>query len=373
MKYLFELGHQPHISIAELEAVLLFSKKNLKTLIKKDKETNYLILKTVNTIDTENLISKLGGTTKIGWQIKSVGDETKSIVSFLNQENTGKIHFSVANKKLGLSIKKELKAIGRSVRYIEPKNAATILHNNLVVRKGDFTIIDNEIFVTLAIQPFEEMSQRDFGRPGSDDFSGMLPPKLAKIMINLSQAKPKSIILDPFCGSGTILTEVLAMDYKNIIGSDISEKAVDDTEKNIKWLIQNYRLVSTNYKLLKTDASQIHQSLDSNSVDIIISEPYMGKPLRGNESKITLEKQTKELTKLYSESFKAFYKILKKDGVIVFIIPQFKNKDEWMTIDCIEEIEKIGFKIEPFGENESLLYHRPKQHVGRGIWRFKKQ
>ena len=351
MQYLFELGHQPHISIAELESV--FSGQKIKHNII-SKENKYIILE-ADKLDVEKLINQLGGTIKIGTAIKQTGDDIKTISSFLNKNNEGKIHFSVPDKKLGLSIKKELKSLGRSVRYVEAKNAATILHNNLIEKQGDFTIVNNKIFVTIALQPFEEMSKRDYDRPGSDDFSGMLPPKLAKIMINLSGINPKQALLDPFCGSGTILTEALAMGHKNIFGSDVSEKAISDTEKNLEWLIQEYDLDSLDYQLIESDAVKLNTELKSESIDAIISEPYMGKTLRGSETREQLEEQAHDLGKLYINSFKSLHKILKKNGMVIFIIPQFKHKDEWVRINCIEEIIKIGFELLPFEKNKSLL------------------
>jgi len=373
MKYLFQLGHQPHISTAELSAVFSQTHENIKII---KHENNFLILEVNKKIDSQELIEQLGGTIKIGLQIKNTGDPVKSIVQFLNKHNEGKINFSVAGnntKEISLTIKKELKAQGRSVRYIEPKNTATILHNNLIEKQGDFTIIGQEVFVTQAIQDIVGFSKRDYERPGSDDKSGMLPPKLARIMINLSQANPKTdTLLDPFCGSGTILTEAFTLDFKNIIGTDKSEKAINDSKKNIEWLKKDYELRVTNYKLIRSDATQLLNHLKPNSIDTIVSEPYLGQPLKGRETIQQLETQARELARLYIESFKSFYKILKKSGVIIFIIPRFKFDDSWIIVDCLEGIKKIGFQLVPFGDNESLLYHRPKQYVGREVWKLRR-
>lgn len=366
MNYLFQLGHQPHISIAELKAVLLSTHNFI------NKDDKYIIAEMDKEIEAETLMNQLGGTIKIGKEIKQTGNDTKTIVSFLAKNNDGKIHFSVPDKKMGITVKKELKSLGRSVRYVEPKNAATILHNNLIEKQGDFTVVDNKIFVTVALQPFEEMKKRDYSRPGSDEFSGMLPPKLSKIMINLAKITPKQTLLDPFCGSGTVLTEALNMGYKNIIGSDISEKAVEDTKKNIEWLKDTNELTGVTYELYHNDATQLHNQINPSSVDAIVAEPYMGKPLRGNERVETLEKQASELSELYINAFKAFRRILKTEGVAVFIIPQFKHDNDWIKINCVEDIKEIGFELVPFGKDDSLLYHRPKQHLGRSIWRFRK-
>jgi len=365
MQYLFVLGHQPHISTAELEAVFSTTPKIM--------DNKYGVIEMKNEINSDKVMQQLGGVVKIGQAIKPTGDVMKTIVSFLHKNNQGKIHFALKDKKLGLRIKKELKNQGRSVRYIEPKNTATILHNNLVARQGDFTVLNNQVFVTTAIQPFATMKEHDYDRPGSDDVAGMLPPKLAKIMMNLAQQGPKKTLLDPFCGSGTILMEAATMGYKNLLGNDLAEKAVIDTNKNLEWAIGQYNLANVNFKLYQVDARHLSSKLQPKSVDFIVTEPYLGKPLRGKEAKEQLTTQSQELAKLYIESFKTFTKIIKKGGIIVFIIPQFRYKEEWIEVDCVEAIKKLGFTSLPFTDHDSLLYHRPKQHVGRSIWRFKHQ
>ncbi len=374
MLYFFQLGHQPKISLAEIKTVFLSQKINykIKTII-----NDYLILETNTTLDTESLMKQLGGTIKIGKEIKNKSNQIISaIIEHLSTvQPEGKIQFSLSDKKMGLAIKKELKNIGRSIRYIEPKNSATIIHNNLIEKQGDLNILNKNIFVTEAVQQFEAMSQRDYDRPGIDDKSGMLPPKLAKIMINLALSEKTNYniaLLDPFCGSGTVLTEAAVMGYKNLFGSDISEKAMLDTEKNIEWIIDNYDLKTIDYKLDQIDATELSQYLDDDYIDIIATEPYLGKPLHGNESESYLKKQSDELKNLYIQAFQEFHKILKPHGRVVIAIPKFKTKTSWVEIDCINDIKKIGFEIIPFEEDECLLYHRPNQHLGREIWRFKK-
>ena len=255
-KYLFQLGHQPQISIAEIQAVFTFKNKKIKS----EKKDNFLIVETEKEIDCKNIINILGGTIKIAEKITE-----PSVVDFLNKTpKENKIQFSLSgniDKKDALQIKKELKNLGRSVRYIEIKNTATLLHNKLIEKQGDITIINNEIFVTQAIQNFTEFGDRDYNRPGVDSVSGMLPPKLARIMINLAKAKPAQTLLDPFCGSGTVLMEALDLGFKNIIGSDISKKAIGDTEKNIKWIQSTYHLPPANYQLFNLDAIKLSSNI----------------------------------------------------------------------------------------------------------------
>ncbi|MBI2436304.1 MAG: hypothetical protein HYV41_00980 [Candidatus Magasanikbacteria bacterium] len=415
MHYLFILGHQPHISVAELKAI--FSQYNISYITEKQ-TPEHLLIETSKKLDTQELIDKLGGTIQIGEYILSTLSPKETIIHELGKCD-GKIHFSISGnnaKRLALEIKKELKKDGKSVRYVEAKNTATILHNNLVDKKSHFIISGTDVFVTTAIQDIEDFSRRDYDRPGSDSTSGMLPPKLARIMINLAQADTSATLLDPFCGSGTILTEALSLGYTKLIGSDLSTKAISDTRQNIEWMltgnpplggrtmeqlssrahfdfdelpfgseplrVEDSRIVVTqrnqvegwdNIQLIESDATNLSKYINPNSVTAIISEPYMGKPLRGNETKTQLHTQANELAKLYIKSFEQFHKILKKNGHAIFVIPKFKFNKEWISINCLDQIKKIGFELVPFDStHESLLYHRPKQFVGREIWKFKK-
>jgi len=370
MKYLFTLGHQPHLSAAEIEAVFL--RLDIKTKTTEQKNDSMLI-EVKEKLDCEELIKTLGGTIKIAEKIK--GDIVKHL---MKARPEGKIEFSIADQRRGLEIKKELKAAGRSARYLEPKNTATILHSNLVEKQSDLTIIGDDVFVTRAIQDIESFTERDYGRPGSDNKSGMLPPKLARIMINLGITSDNDVVLDPFCGSGTILTEALSMGITNVIGSDISPAAISDTQKNIDWLVQTYNLQLTTYNLYQSNVINLSDVVEPQSVDTIITEPYLGKPLRGLETREFLVDQARSLAELYLNAFHIFYSVLKPGGNIVMVFPKYQYKNEWIRIEILEKIKKIGFAVFPStlqGEGSGvrcLTYHRPTQHLAREIWRFKK-
>jgi len=360
--------------LAEIKAVFLLKNINFDIVYHKE---NKLILSLDQKIDLPELMKQLGGTIKICEMADQAKTQKDELAKFLNKYiPTGKIEFSINGfNALGIETKKVLKQMGRSARYIESKNAATIIYNNLIKGGADIEFCNNQVFVTKAIQSIDDFSKRDFGRPGRDDESGMLPPKLAMMMINLATQKTKNIILDPFCGSGTIITEAMLMGYKNIIGSDISDTAISDTIKNIEWMKNNYQLGDANLKIniFQSDIFDITKKINNNSVDAIVAESYLGKPLKGSETKMMIESQATELKMLYLNAFTRFKKILKPDGVVIFIIPRFNYREDWIKIDCENEILKLGFKNDSLlPEHKHLLYWRPGQHVGREIWRFKK-
>lgn len=371
--YLFILGREPQLSTAELRAV--FSRLHIEyTLLRENNE--HWIIETPKPIAPNVIMQELGGTIKITRQIPNEEPIETAIYHHLETTQTKKIEFSISgaeDRSLAITIKKELKNLGRSVRYIEPKNTATILHNNLVAHQGDLTIVGKNIYVTEAIQPIEELTERDFGRPGSDGRSGMLPPKLARMMINLSESPKTATLLDPFCGSGTVLTEAMDLGYNSLIGSDLSPKAIADTKKNLEWM-QSRQEPATGNKQLQvfvSDVKKIDKQLPKKSVDVVVTEPFLGNPLHGNESVKFLETQSQTLLKLYREAFVALHQVLKPGGIVVCVIPAFRVPNGWIRIPIATEMKNIGFSPMPLSQKEmSLMYARPKQHVGREIWKF---
>lgn len=391
MKYYFILGNNPALSIAEINSLLgeeIVNKPNLLF-------DNILILE-IGNLNPSEIIKRLGGTIKIGVVKEEVDKKESSIINSSEKiigKKEGKIHFGFSFygqrkmnlKKIGLETKKILSEKGMSCRWVTSREAnlsSVVVSENKLLRENGAEIViieTKENFLlgrTEAVQLFKELSFRDYGRPNRDDLSGMLPPKLAQIMINLAGASFEQTILDPFCGSGTIPTEASLMGYKNLIGTDISEKAIEDTKKNIEWINSKFQLPNFDYKLFNKSSTQLSEILKPNSIDAIITEPYLG-PQRG---KVEIEKIKKELEILYSLSLKEFYKILKPKGRVVMIWPVFHitHNAKHITQNITPNLEK--FKIinpipEKFRQNKdikltkrnTIVYGREGQKVFREI------
>lgn len=386
MKYFFILGNNPTLSIAEILAVFGENKDIFLN-------SGILIRGTIKEINTRKIIKKLGGTIKIGEIIGESSGGQEQILRKITgslKPGEGKFKFGISYygkgkfniKPLGMEIKKYLKEKGASCRWVtsrDPVLSSVVVEQNKLTDKGIEIVLIQEnskilIGKTLSVQPFKELSFRDYGRPARDDRSGMLPPKLAQIMINLSGAamQRSAVILDPFCGSGTILTEAMLMGYENVIGADISKKAIEDTEKNIKWTKENFECRISNVKLLNRSVLELSKFIKPNSVDAIITEPYLG-PQRG---KVDFKKITVELENLYSKSLAEFKKILKSNGRVVMIFPVFQksrasqilfpNLNGFKIINPIQKNVQNNKFINLTNRN-TIVYGREGQKVWREI------
>lgn len=387
MKYFFILGNNPSLSIAELNSLLNIKKSELLT-------PNFLIADLNIEINPEKLIQRLGGIIKIGLIKKEsiikhddlVENSKNLAISKQKNSPSGKFTFGIStygvndvNKKdIGIKIKQAFKKLNQSSRFVisnEKTLSSVVITQNKLIKRGIELIIskkDNNYIIgeTISVQPFKDLSRRDFGRPARDDHSGMLPPKLAITMINLACKNSLDIsILDPFCGSGTVLGEAIIMGYKDLYGSDISKKAIDDTYTNINWIKELYNINNVSLKLKIKSAEKLSQFIKSQSIDAIVTEPYLG-PQRGM---INFKETISNLENLYSNVIKEFNIILKSSGRIVMVWPSFygqkpinPNISGFKIINPIPDNLRNS-KFIKMTNRDTILYGRQGQKVYREI------
>jgi tRNA G10 N-methylase Trm11 len=401
MKYFFVLGNNPALSVAEIAAVLPTARLFLIN-------SQVLGAETVEMIDAPALIKRLGGTIKIGQLEEEAADfpdkrqkaAIKVLEKALAEHQAGKFYFGLSYygsakarlKNLALELKKIATGGGQSVRWVDSKedqlSSVVVTQNKLIEKGAEIVFAADEqkrrvlIGRTLAVQPFKDLSYRDYGRPARDDRSGMLPPKLAQIMLNLALGDKdlkKIKISDPFCGSGTVLGEALLMGARQVYGSDISAKAIADTKTNLEWLSEHYndmKGVDFNAEIAVVSATQLSGFLKPESMDAVVTEPYLG-PQRGQRD---LSALAKELDQLYSQSLKEIFKVLKPGSRVAMVWPAFISKSG-EKINFTHLHPDLGkFKvIDPLPENlmadrrlhltnrQTILYGRAEQVVWREV------
>lgn len=406
------MGREPRLSIAEIISYFNLQKIVYQIL---DLQSDFCVFATEQNLATNKIMMELGGTIKIAGIIGEEKNKFKSSLDFKEalvkiiikklqaEQKNRKIFFGLSfyntknsrfafNKKLslslGLEIKKGLEKNNINSRLVTSRDIAlssvTVKLNKLLSQRGAEIIYANgkeKIWLakTLAVQPFEEFGERDFGRPERDARSGMIPPKLAKIMINLAKTPKTEAILDPFCGSGTIISEAAIMEYQKISGSDISAAAISNTRKNIIWLKEKYNINIQSINIEQCDATKLHTCFPKNSVAAIITEPFLGPPLKIKEKPELIKKIIAYLTELYSKVLQQFSEILKPGGTIVMIFPIIHGEN-YLPLEKI--ITGLPLTISPLlpiefqnklTQRQTLVYARPEQRVKREIVRFMKK
>ncbi len=393
-KYIFILGQASDLAKQELISFLELE-NDTESLI----QDGFIIAS--SKLGPEELIKNLGGTIKIAefiGEIKNLYNiEPEQFLEWLDlspQEN--KLNFGLSLyhgqkrdlkflQKIALGAKKILKQEHKqSARLVVGQNldlsSVIVTKNKLLGRELIFILAKNICFVgkTMAVQDFENYAFRDMERPGRDSRSGMLPPKVAQMMLNLSGPKRNLTLLDPFCGSGTIIQEAALLGFEKIFGSDISLKAVNDSRENLDWLEKNYDIKS-NYEISQQDVSQLEVK---EKIDLIVAEPFMGdaRTLQNPNNLKYIQNLCQELPKLYLTAFEQFKKISSKQAKVIFIFPIFVlNKTHFSTLPQAQ-IERLGwesikpnFKSPHLSQNKNIIYQRPEQKVLREITVWQKK
>ncbi len=354
--YLAVLGRQAEISLAELEALFLDVQKISNDLAVFESES-------------KPEISRLGGSLKLAEKI------LVPPLEFLSSLETGKITFGISDYSknasaksaalLSMKFKKILVRHGRSVRVVSVKAptlpSATSLHNGLSGKnshKVELIKVNNDWYKVVGVQDVDAYARRDQARPARDAKVGMLPPKLAQILINLCGfLEPGSRILDPFCGTGVVLQEALLMGY-SAYGTDVSERMIEYTEKNLRHFgFSDFRLEIGDATSYKWDEK----------IDAVACEGYLGAPMSNPPSELKLKEQKQICFDIVSKFLKNLSEQIVSGTPVVIAVPAWLRSDgNYSRLEIIDEIENMGYNV----NNKSLgglLYHREDQIVARDI------
>lgn len=397
MKYLAVLGRQLEISKAELEALF----PDIRVLIESYQLFSF-------STDTNINIDRLGGTLKL-----AVGLEEKPLDSLL-KISEGKITIGVsdysekASQKTAtmeaLKLKRILVKHGRSVRVVANKTAtlstAASLHNGLSgknERKVELVKVNNDWYKVIGVQDIDAYAKRDQARPARDAKVGMLPPKLAQILINLCGPLPKRArILDPFCGTGVVLQEALLMGYR-VYGTDISERMIEYSKKNLEWLMKTKFIQSEGIRSAAARGVAREPRGDGRErrgpkmnefwvsfgdavsfnweqpIDAVACEGYLGKPFSKIPIEMELKEQKQECGTIVLGFLKNLIGQIKKNTPVTIAVPAWlRENGEYSRMSILDEIQKLGYNVSN-KSREGLLYYREGQVVARDILILRKK
>ena len=388
MKYVAIAGRQPLISLAEIQALY---DKAARLVGKK------LVFFEIDEDDGKNIspdINRLGGSLKLG---RFFDTDFSKLAKFLATAHPeGKITLGISDfskqKKSGLAkqksmeLKRSLARMGRSVRVItsnEPEiSSATAHHNQLGEKAGCFEIflIDREIYLSLGTQNITAYTERDQARPARDAKVGMLPPKLAQILINLCGKLPEGArVLDPFCGTGVVLQEAAIMGYVPY-GTDLNERMVEYSKKNLSWLFNERN--QKRFKILPDLIRKKDKIIEAISVgdatnftwegeiDAVAFEGYLGAPMSKPPVDIKFKTEKAKCREIAMGFLKNITPQIKSGTPVVMALPAWlRENGKYAGLNILDEIQEMGYNFEKFQDlsQSDLLYYREGQIVAREI------
>ena len=481
-QYIFVLGRERDICEAELLGVLkkFCFKFDLVSLT-----DSLLFINFLEDYPISSIVGLLGGTIKVYKICDSF--ELFRIENNLIEAGIREIssHFLVTQKtvdfgisfyfpnysvqkinQFGFAIKQRLRKKGIASRFIalrtEPIISNAVTASSKLANKGiEFGVFKSGSICSFGIlqgfSDLNEWSKRDYGKPAVDKYSGMLPPKLARMMVNLAlsqdswglgvgsqglgvggwesgvgsresgvnnhdqclsnapnsrsslisihtqalslsngslRARPSEskttplainsklhtsnstpptsniILIDPFCGSGNILLEGL-LSGLDVIGCDISDRSANDSDRNIKWLREEYPSAKNKSFVAKYDATKVKfndlvEGWSEQKKDIIIvTEPFLGKPKKLKASYKDID-EYEDVRTLYLSflqnmlQFRDFSPTL----CLVFPLVETLNGTRYSLLESsVDEIRKKGYTL----IRTPLVYGRDYQIVKREI------
>ena len=370
MNFLMVLGREPKISLAELEAV--FSASKVKQIAPN------LAIVTAHSVS----LDRLGGSLKAAQII----DEP--IQDYLSNLPEGKITLGISDYsthanprktwELALKYKNMLKRHGRNVRLVpNGKNAvlpsATSHHNQLGEKTNHIEIVKYGKYTAISVgtQNITSYAKRDFNRPARDAFVGMLPPKLAQILINLATEGAKTgTVLDPFCGTGVVLQEAVLMGL-SAYGSDLSEKMIKYSQKNLDWITERTpRLQKQSAPTLRLEEGDATDHKWTAPVNYVASEIYLGHPLSNIPGEVKFREFQGQAKDLLTAFLKNIRDQIPSGTTLALATPAWKRAEGvYQGVNILDELDKLGYNAIKYryASYDDLLYYREDQIVARQI------
>jgi len=429
MKYIAILGRQPALGLAELEVLC-------------GHENTALFSPTTTTFDSSDPldVQRLGGSIKLG-EIVFESSEThwnelsKKIVRHYTDlwrsvDHKITLGISVYDwrlsprdvQKTGIVLKQSLKKQGVSLRVVPNNdlalNSAASHHNKLglspnkveliIARHGKRVIVAE----STGAQNITALAARDQDRPKRDAFVGMLPPKLAMMMINLSgiasspssfsktasrltsvenasasdraadvleneiasgsftpaqsgEKATKKTILDPFCGTGVLLQEALLLGF-DAYGTDLSDKMIDYSEQNLAWLKDKYHL-DGNVRLHQGDAMN---TTWQPPIDAVVGETYLGQPFSAPPRPQKLEEVRGNCNHILKQFLANLAPQIAPGTPLCLAVPAWRDDHGRTThLPLIGQLDTLGYERISLAHtpDHQLIYYREDQIVARQL------
>lgn len=359
-------------------------------------------------VDTDRLdVTTLGGSPKVGRVVAELPGDWRRVATAIERHYADawrdvdhKITLGISAygrtapraselQRLGLTLKKSRKHHPGSLRLIPNDDSAlstaTSHHNKLGLspHKIELLIVQAPNGLTYlaestGAQNITALAARDQARPKTDAFVGMLPPKLAKIMIHMTGAAQfNGALWDPFCGTGVLLQEA-RLEQIDVYGSDLSEKMVRYSTENMQWLDSKYALGHTKngwmdswWKVFQADAMTVR--LDHGAkppITRIACETYLGQPFSAPPSPAKLREVRGNCNHIISEFLRNLHGQIPTGTPLTIAVPAWRDANGRFThLPLTHQLDELGYSRRTLRHvrPDQLLYYRESQVVAREL------
>jgi len=289
--------------------------------------------------DSEELKDFLGG----------LEDGSNFSVSAYSPDGTGEAEYEELLSTL-LSAARE--AGLRKANLVRPRSGTEVLTREIASRKiVDLVVLRMEdgklmLGATSYIPDAQQFQTRSNERPVvSSQIS--ISSRLARLLLNLSGVKRGEVVLDPFCGSGTILSEAMTAGV-GCIGVDRDRNRIENSRQNLEWLAKTLKPAAPQpYTLKVGDSTRLETVMKDVKVDAVVTEPILLPRIDAAPALEKAKKMIRNSSRLYSESLYSMSAVVRPGGRIVLVVPSLRTaagRDVSVLLENVQEAGLVPFR-----------------------------
>lgn len=411
---IFLLGSHPALSAAEIQTVC--DRLGIRARADMSLLPSALVMESEEPIDIPSMMAELGGTPIAGRHVARLSDQSpetlgEAVQSLIDMSKarvrTLALSALPANsnpqalrdlRSLGIALKRHLGR--RGFRILFPSkgtlvSSAQLFHARIPSDGIGILLHDTEeardVYTLTGVQDISRYAEIDRGRPEADPGSGMLPPKLAQILLNFASVPAGIGIYDPFSGTGTVPMVALLHGHP-VVASDVSPTHVERTQRNLEWARKTFdvpaSLPSTAlvHDIVRHDLTKLPMPIGG-----VVTEGWLGKGRTMSPSPRDATATITRAVEMMGAMLRHVQSILPPDGSVVLALPSFKiGKRILRATDAADIFQKganpivpSSFRMKPLvpetwdhelfrgSRGGTLLYGRPDAIVLREIVRFR--
>jgi tRNA G10 N-methylase Trm11 len=371
-EYAIVLGRAERLSVREIETTLKRSGRKIDALT----VTSGVALVKATPVPDAAWFSQLGGAVKFGVVVGEPCLNDTDLHALLIKAIGGSptIGLSIVGSKLNSGVlasglKREIPTLRRFITPTEGGLFSAAQSKGIMSDKGsEWLILFSEgsyrLIQIQSNQDIDDMTRRDRELPVADAKRGMLPTKLARMMVNIALGEhafdEAPVLLDPFCGTGRTLIEALLVGAQ-ILGADIDALAIDASRKNLAWAAATYQLKGYDYdQLITSSIDKLGKLFTPGSIDAIATEPFLGPPMNRQPTSVERDLLFDQLVPTYEALLRTGQLLLKPGGRLIAVFPVIQEVS--LRSRLVDSFPRFGYHL-----LDSIPVTRTDQWIARDI------